>query len=311
VVSLYGASEASLAPRPEHLAGLDALVFDIQDIGSRYYTYVWTMALCMRAAQQASLKFIVLDRPNPIGGARLEGPLVTPGWESFVGLHPLPIRHGMTAGEIARWLAGERGISPELQVVELQGWRRGQFFDATGLPWVPPSPNMPTLETALVYPGQCLLEGTNLSEGRGTTRPFETFGAPFVDPDALAQRLEAFGLEGLRVRPLWFEPTFQKFAGKSCGGLMLHVVDREAFRPVFTSLCMLAAVRELWPEQFEWRTKPYEFVGDRLAIDLLFGSDRPRLALENGAAPASIAEGWDGELRRFGLLRERYLLYPD
>ena len=311
VVSLYGSSEASLAPRPEDLIGLDALVFDIQDIGSRYYTYVWTMALCMRAAQQASLKFIVLDRPNPIEGVSLEGPLVAPGWESFVGLHPLPTRHGMTVGEIARWLAGERGVSPELEVVELQGWRRRQLFDTTGLPWVPPSPNMPTLDTALVYPGQCLLEGTNLSEGRGTTRPFEIFGAPFIDPHALAQRLEAFGLTGLRVRPLWFEPTFQKFAKKRCGGLMLHVVDRSTFQPVLTSLCLLAAVRELWPEQLQWRTEPYEFVGNRLAIDLLFGSDRPRLALENGATPATIAEGWQGELQRFRRLRERYLLYPD
>ncbi len=311
VVSLYGTSEDSLAPRPEDLSGLDALVFDIQDIGSRYYTYVWTMALCMRAAQQASLKFIVLDRPNPIDGLTLEGPLVASGWESFVGLHPLPIRHAMTAGEIARWLAGERGVSPELEVIELQGWRRRQLFDTCGLPWVPPSPNMPTLDTALCYPGQCLLEGTNLSEGRGTTRPFEIFGAPFIDPHALAQRLEAFGLEGLRVRPLWFEPTFQKFAKKICGGLMLHVVDRSAFQPVFTSLCLLAAVRELWPEQMAWRTEPYEFVGNRLAIDLLFGSDRPRLALENGASPAAIAEGWQGELQRFRRLRERYLLYPD
>jgi uncharacterized protein YbbC (DUF1343 family) len=311
VVSLYGSSEASLTPRPEDLGGLDALVFDIQDIGSRYYTYVWTMALCMRAAQQASLKFIVLDRPNPIDGVTLEGPLVTSGWESFVGLHPLPTRHGMTVGEIARWLAGERGISPELEVVELEGWRRRQLFDTTGLPWVPPSPNMPTLDTALVYPGQCLLEGTNLSEGRGTTRPFEIFGAPFVDPHALAQRLEAFGLMGLRVRPLWFEPTFQKFAKKRCGGLMLHVVDRSTFQPVLTSLCLLSAVRELWPEQLEWRTQPYEFVGNRLAIDLLFGSDRPRLALENGATPAAIAAGWEGELQQFRRLRERYLLYPE
>jgi uncharacterized protein YbbC (DUF1343 family) len=217
----------------------------------------------------------------------------------------------MTAGEIARWLAGERGISPELQVVELAGWRRQQLFDSTGLPWVPPSPNMPTLDTALVYPGQCLLEGTNLSEGRGTTRPFEVFGAPFIDPEALAERLEAFGLEGLRVRPMWFEPTFQKFARKSCGGLMLHLLDREAFRPVFTSLCVIAAVRELWPEQFEWRDEAYEFVGNRLAIDLLLGSDRPRLALENGVAPSAIAQGWQAELQRFRLLRERYLLYPD
>lgn len=308
VVSLYGATEASLAPRPGDLAGLDALVFDIQDIGARYYTYVWTMALCMRAAQQAKVKFFVLDRPNPIGGA-VEGPLLTTGFESFVGLHPVPIRHGMTAGEIALWLAGERGISPELEIVELAGWRREAFYDQTGLPWVPPSPNMPTLDTALVYPGQCLLEGTNLSEGRGTTRPFEIFGAPFIDPDRLAERLASYELPGLRVRPLWFEPTFHKFAAQACGGLMLHVTDRLAFRPVRTSLCVLSAIRELWPDELQWRTQAYEFVGDRLAIDLLFGSERERHVIDGGGSPASAAEIWEPEVQRFERQRQRYLRY--
>lgn len=310
VVSLYGATEASLAPRPEQLADLDALVFDIQDIGSRYYTYVWTMALCMKAAQKAKLKFFVLDRPNPIGGLAMEGPSITPGFESFVGLHPVPIRHGLTAGELALWLSGERGISPELEILELREWQRGQLFEDTGLPWVPPSPNMPTLDTALVYPGQCLLEGTNLSEGRGTTRPFEIFGAPFIDPDALLERLATFALPGLRLRPLWFEPTFHKFARESCGGVMLHVTDRVAFQPVLTSLCILAAVRELWPEHFAWRTQAYEFVGDRLAIDLLFGSDRARIAIERDVSPERIVHGWRDDLGKFAVLRKPYLRYP-
>ena len=312
VISLYGASESSLAPKPEHLVGLDALVFDIQDIGARYYTYVWTMALCMRAAQQAKLKFFVLDRPNPIGGTArsLEGPPLLPSYESFVGFQPVPTRHAMTAGELALWLAGERGISPELTVVELEGWRRGMFYDETGLPWIPPSPNMPTLQTALVYPGQCLIEGTNLSEARGTTLPFEIFGAPFIDPYRLAERAAAHGLPGVRLRPLWFEPTFHKFAKQSCGGVMLHVTDRVAFRPVWTSLCLLSAIRELWPRELQWRSQVYEFVGDRLAIDLLFGGDSVRKSLDAGEPPAKIAAGWKAFEDGFAKAREPYLRYP-
>ncbi len=309
VVSLYGQSFDSLRPPPESLAGLDALVFDIQDVGSRYYTYIYTMMLCMEAAAKAKVAFWVLDRPNPIGGVEVEGNLVEKGFESFVGLHPLPVRHGLTAGELAGLFNAERGLGCDLHVVELTGWKRSMLFDETGLPWVPPSPNMPTLDTALCYPGQCLLEGTTLSEGRGSTRPFEIFGAPFIDPHALAEKLSALDLPGVTYRPLWFQPTFQKHAGQQCGGLMLHVTDRRAFRPFATGLAVVAAVRELWPHQFRWRTETYEFVQGILAIDLLFGTDRVRRDIERGVGLAEIRSSWAGTEAAFASGRQKYLRY--
>ena len=309
VISLYGNDFASLSPSPASLRDLDALVFDLQDIGSRYYTFIWTMALAMQAAGRQGLSFWVLDRPNPLGGELLEGPLVSPGFESFVGLHPLPVRHGMTAGEIAGWLRGERGIEVDLKVTKMIGWRREELFDGTGLPWIPPSPNMPTLETALVYPGQCLLEGTNVSEGRGTTRPFEIFGAPFVDPERLRHRLEEHSLPGVRFRPLHFQPTFHKFAGQSCGGLMLHVTDRGSYRPFLTGMAVVAALQELWPDDFRFRTEPYEFVKEIPAFDLLCGSDRIRRGLLGRESLASLVSGWLPDLDAFASVRNRYLLY--
>jgi uncharacterized protein YbbC (DUF1343 family) len=309
VVSLYGKSFESLRPKPETLEGLDALVFDIQDVGSRYYTYIYTMMLCMEAAAKARLPFWLLDRPNPIGGVEVEGNLVEKGFESFVGLHPLPVRHGMTAGELAALFKAERGIDCELHVVALEGWRRAMLYDETGLPWVPPSPNMPTLDTALCYPGQCLLEGTNLSEGRGNTRPFEVFGAPFIEPHALAAKLAGLDLPGVTYRPLWFQPTFHKHAGQQCGGLMLHVTDRRAFRPFATGLAVVAAVRELWPEQFRWRTETYEFVEGILAFDLLCGTDRVRRDLERGAGLAEVRSSWAATEAAFSTGRKKYLRY--
>jgi uncharacterized protein YbbC (DUF1343 family) len=309
VVSLYGKTVASLTPPPEALRDLDALVFDIQDVGSRYYTYVYTMMLCMEAAAKAKLAFWVLDRPNPIGGVEVEGNLVADGFASFVGLHPLPVRHGLTAGELAALFKAERGIDCELKVIELAGWRRSMFFDETGLPWVPPSPNMPTLDTAICYPGQCLLEGTNLSEGRGSTRPFETFGAPFIDPHALAEELRALELPGVLYRPLWFQPTFHKHAGQQCGGLMLHVSDRRAFQPFATGLAVVSAVRKLWPEQFRWRSEAYEFVDHIPAFDLLCGTDQIRLAIERGASLAEIRGSWAEAQAAFAGRRGQYLRY--
>ncbi len=309
VVSLYGSTFESLSPSPETLEGLDALVFDIQDVGSRYYTYVYTLMLCMEAAARAKVAVWVLDRPNPIGGLEIEGNLVADRFRSFVGMHPLPVRHGMTVGELATLFKEERGIACELSVVEMDGWRRGMLQDETGLPWIPPSPNMPTLDTALCYPGQCLLEGTNLSEGRGTTRPFETFGAPFIEPHALADRLAALDLPGVAFRPLWFQPTFHKHAGQSCGGLMLHVTDRRAYRPFATGLAAIAAVRELWPREFRWRTERYEFVEDRLAFDLLCGTDEVRLALEAGRSVADLRASWAGAEADFARRRARHLRY--
>ena len=311
VHSLYGATAASLAPRPEHLAGLDALVFDIQDVGARYYTYQATMLLCMEAAARARLRFVVLDRPNPIGGEEVEGPRLAPGFESFCGLHDLAPRHGMTVGELAGMFKAERGLDAlELEVVECRGWRRRLHQRDTGVPWVLPSPNMPTPETALVYPGMCLLEGTNLSEGRGTTRPFELFGAPWLDSDPLVARLSEAGLPGVLFRPVAFAPTFDKHRGATCHGAEIFVTDRGAFRPFRTGMACVAAARSLCPESFRWRTEPYEFVRDRLAFDLLCGSSREREALTSGTPWVELERAWAEEERAFADRRRPYLRYP-
>jgi uncharacterized protein YbbC (DUF1343 family) len=307
--SLYGASYDTLRPTAEQLRGLDALVIDLQDVGSRYYTFQATMLFCLAAASAHGLKTVVLDRPNPLGGDVVEGPSLRPGFESFVGIHPLVTRHGMTIGELARLYQAERHLTGSLEVIACDGWRRDMDYDRTGLPWVLPSPNMPTVETAFVYPGQCLLEGTNLSEGRGTTRPFELCGAPWIDGRALANRLEREGFPGVRFRPAWFQPTFHKFTGQMCGGVQLHVTDRHTFHPVRTSLALLAAMRELSGGRFAWRTEPYEFVADRPAIDLLFGSDRERCGLEAGVPPGDLARAWEAEEEAFRQRRRDFLLY--
>jgi uncharacterized protein YbbC (DUF1343 family) len=309
VHSLYGNSFASLQPTQEQLHSLDALVIDLQDVGSRYYTFQATMLLCLEAASRYRLRTVVLDRPNPLGGVAVEGPALRAGFESFVGIHPVATRHGLTLGELARLYWKERGLTGELLVIPCEGWRHEMDFERTGLPWVLPSPNMPTVETAFVYPGQCLLEGTNLSEGRGTTRPFELCGAPWVDARALCRRLHDEGWPGVVFRPAYFRPTFHKFAGQTCGGLQLHVTDREAFQSVRTGLAVLAALRDHSGERFAWRTEPYEFVADRPAIDLLFGSDRERLALEGGASPREIARAWEEEEAEFRQRRREFLMY--
>ena len=307
VRSLYAATRVPTTPM---LEGLDALVFDVQDVGARYYTFIWTLAHAMEACARRELEMIVLDRPNPIGGAQVEGNLVDPAFVSFVGLHPIPNRHGMTVGELARLFNTEFGIGCRLSVVAASGWDRRLWFDETGLPWVMPSPNMPTLDTAAVYPGGCLVEGTNLSEGRGTTRPFEIVGAPFVDPERLAAELNEDDLPGVRFRALYFEPTFHKFAGTVCGGVQQHVFDREAYRPVRTGLALLKTVRRLWPRDFSWRPPPYEYERVRPAIDILAGNDQIRVAIENDVPLETIEAAWENELRAFLGVRSRYLLYP-
>lgn len=309
VHSLYGETVESLRPTPEQLRGLDTLVIDLQDVGSRYYTFQATMLFCMEEASRHGLLMVVLDRPNPLGGEAVEGPSLQPGFESFVGIHSVTTRHGLTIGELARLYHHERRLAGELRVIPCEGWRRGMDFDHTGLPWVMPSPNMPTVDTAFVYPGQCLVEGTNCSEGRGTTRPFELCGAPGVDARKLADRLGERRLPGVIFRPAWFKPTFQKFAGQICGGVQLHVTDRRTFRPVRTSLAVLAALREILGERFAWRTEPYEFVTDKPAIDLLFGSDRERKALEAGRSADEIARAWEAEEEAFRKRRRPFLLY--
>jgi uncharacterized protein YbbC (DUF1343 family) len=308
VHSLYGSSFESLKPTAEQLRGLDALVIDLQDIGSRYYTFQATMLYCLEACAANGVAAVVLDRPNPLGGVQVEGPALRPGFESFVGPRNVPTRHGLTMGELARRYSAP-GL--QLEVIPCDGWRREWYFEQTGLPWVLPSPNMPTVDTAVVYPGMCLIEGTNLSEGRGTTRPFELAGAPWIDPRALAARLEGEGLPGVRFRPAWFRPTFQKFAGQDCGGVQLHVTDRAAFRPVRTGLAVLAVLRDLSGTRFAWRTEEYEFVTDRPAIDLLFGSERERLALDAGTPWRDIAAAWEPEEAAFAEARREFLLYPE
>jgi uncharacterized protein YbbC (DUF1343 family) len=310
VVSLYAGTARSLAPAPASLAGLDALVVDLQDVGARYYTFAWTMALCMRACAAAGLPVIVLDRPNPLGGLRLEGNLPEPGWTSFVGLYPLPIRHGLTIGELAAWVNERHGLGCDLTVVPMRGWRRGMAWEDTGLPWVPPSPNMPTPDTARVYPGGCLVEGTNLSEGRGTTRPFEWVGAPFLDGARLARALAGRGLPGVRFRPATFQPGFHKWTGRRCGGVQVHVVDPARFRPVATYLTLIAEARRQGRAAFRWRRPPYEFERHRLPFDLVAGGPAVRRALERGVAPARLARRWRRDLAAFARARRPYLLYP-
>ena len=307
--SLYGDTAASLAPTPAQLAGLDALCFDVQDVGSRYYTYQATMLLCMEAAARAGLAFLVLDRPNPIGGLLVEGPALRPGFESFCGLHDLAPRHGLTVGELAWLFRAERGLDLDLTVVACQGWRRGASFRQTGLPWVFPSPNMPTPETALVYPGMCLLEGTNLSEGRGTTRPFELLGAPWLDAQRLAADLAAARLPGVAFRPASFVPTWDKHAGARCHGVELFVLDAAAFRPFRTGLACVALARAQDPRAFRWRTEPYEFVADVPAFDLLCGSAREREAIEAGAPVRDLARAFAPEERAFRKRRAPFLRY--
>jgi uncharacterized protein YbbC (DUF1343 family) len=311
VHSLYGSTVESLRPTGDQLRGIDSFVVDLQDIGSRYYTFQATMLYCLEVAANHNVRVVVLDRPNPLGGLEVEGPALRSGFESFVGPHDIATRHGMTMGELARLYRAERSLSVDLEVIACEGWRRGMAFEETGLPWVLPSPNMPTVETAVVYPGQCLIEGTNHSEGRGTTRPFELCGAPWIDPKRLSANLEGEGLPGVVFRPTWFRPTFQKFAGQDCGGVQLHVTDRAHFHPLRTSLALLAALRELSGTRFAWRTEEYEFVIDNPAIDLLFGSDRERLALEAGTPWREIASAWEPEEAAFRERRRPFLIYPD
>lgn len=308
VHSLYGGDEASLAPTPEQLDGLDALIFDVQDVGSRYYTFASTMLYAMRAAADRGLAFVVLDRPNPIGGDRVEGPTVRPGFASFVGAHPLPIRHGLTVGELAGLFRQECRLDLDLAVVACRGWERSMTWAETGLPWVLPSPNMPTPDTALVYPGGCLVEGTNLSEGRGTTRPFELWGAPWLDPDRLADPPPS---DGALYRPCAFRPTFHKHAGRNCFGVQPHIVEPSRFYPVAAYTDWLARARAQDPARFAWRAEPYEFVAEPIAVDLLFGSDRERLAIEAGVPTREIVASWIGDESEFLERRRPHLLYPE
>jgi uncharacterized protein YbbC (DUF1343 family) len=308
-IPVYSLYSETREPTAEMLEGLDALVIDLQDVGTRIYTYIYTMANCLVAAARHGLPVIVCDRPNPIGGAAVEGPMLQPGFESFVGQYAIPMRHGMTIGELALLFNGHFGIGAKLEVIGMQGWSRGDFFDVTGVPWVLPSPNIPTLDTAFVYPGTVLFEGTNVSEGRGTTRPFELVGAPWVDPERFASDLNAIGLPGAYFRPVLFEPTFHKHAHTPCGGCQIHITDRETFRPVEVGVALIGAFRSAGPDRFAWRSPPYEYEYTLEPIDILYGSAALREQLAAGRAAAAIAAAWPDEVASFLALRASVLLY--
>jgi len=309
VVSLYGNDRESLRPGPGHLGDLDAVVVDLQDVGSRYYTFIYTMSYVMEAAGEAGVPVIVLDRPNPIGGESVEGPVLDPALSSFIGRFPLPVRHGMTIAELAGLFRDRCGANCDLRIVPMEGWRRSMQFEDTGLAWVPPSPNMPTTATARVYPGGCLVEGTNLSEGRGTTLPFEFVGAPWLDGRDLASRAEAEGLPGVVFRPTSFRPMFQKHAGEACGGVHVIVTDALAFRPFATYLVLIREARALEARRFSWRTEAYEFETERPAIDYLLGIEGLRERLEGGATLEEMEATWRSATDAFGESRRDLLLY--
>jgi uncharacterized protein YbbC (DUF1343 family) len=305
VYSLYSETREPIA---QMMQGIDVLVIDLQDVGSRIYTFIYTMANCLIACRKHGVKALVCDRPNPIGGA-VEGPMLVPGYESFVGQYPIPMRHGMTIGELAQLFNTEFGIGADLSVATMGGWRRNMYFDATGLPWVMPSPNMPTLDTAIVYPGTVLFEGTNVSEGRGTTRPFEIVGAPWPIAERFAEQMNALQLGGVLFRPVVFEPTFQKHAKTTCAGAQMHVLDREAFTPVEAGVALIKAFRDVGPDKFAWRQPPYEYEHTKMPIDILAGSSQLRQQIEAGLSARDIASSWTGPLDAFIRTRERYLLY--
>jgi uncharacterized protein YbbC (DUF1343 family) len=292
VRSLYGSTADTLAPQQKDLEGVEVMVVDLPDIGARYYTFAATMDWVMAACESAKVEAMVLDRPNPIGGVGREGGLVEEGFESFVSQLPVPIRHGLSLGEIALLLQRERYPRLELTVIPCRGWRRQDWLDGTGLPWVLPSPNMPTVDTAGLYPGLCLVEATTLSEGRGTTRPFHLVGAPWIDAESLVSRLRALDLPGIAFRAARFRPEFGKHGGEVCAGVELHLTDRQALEPVALGLHLLKTIHDLHPGNFAWRPDPYEFVSDVPALDLLTGSSRARLCIEKGEKIDLLLESW-------------------
>jgi uncharacterized protein YbbC (DUF1343 family) len=306
VYSLYGETRV---PTPSMLKDVDVMVYDVQDVGSRYYTFIYTMLHVMEACAGERKRVVVLDRPNPLGGEVVEGNALDPAYRSFVGMHPLVVRHGMTSGELALLFREELALDVDLHVVPMKGWRRRMHFEDTGLPWVLPSPNIPTVDTAFVYPGGCLVEGTNLSEGRGTTRPFELVGAPWLDAHALERALDAERLPGAGFRATAFTPTFQKHQGALCHGVQLHVTDRERFPAFLAYLLLIHHARRQDEERFAWRAPPYEYERVKLPIDILGGSDRIRRSLEQGVSPKRLAAGFRKDSAAFRRRRRKYLLY--
>lgn len=308
-VPIYSLYSNTREPTATMFDGIDLLVIDLQDVGTRVYTYAYTMANCLRAAARHNIRVIVCDRPNPIGGEVVEGPVLEHNFSSFVGQFSIPLRHGLTIGELAKLFNDHFEIGSELTISPLVGWSRDTYASEHDLPWIYPSPNLPTLDSAIVYPGTVLIEGTNLSEGRGTTRPFELIGAPDIKANTLVMDLNALDLPGVHFRPTTFEPTFQKYAGQTCGGCQIHVTDRRAFRPVVTGVAIIQAFRRLTGSQFAWRTPPYEYETTKMPIDILAGSDTLRQQIELDRNATDIAQGWIDAIESFNVLRQRYLLY--
>jgi uncharacterized protein YbbC (DUF1343 family) len=308
-VPVYSLYSDVREPTAEMLRGLDVLVVDLQDVGVRIYTYIYTLANCLKAAKREGLKVIVCDRPNPIGGVQVEGMVLAAGFESFVGMYPIPMRHGMTIGEIARLFNEHFAIGADLEVIAMEGWTREMYWDATGLTWIISSPNIPTFDTTTVYPGAVLFEGTNVSEGRGTTRPFELIGAPWVIAERFADALNRRELPGVFFRPALFEPTFHKHAKQGCGGCQIHMRDRWTFRPVEAGVVLIEAFRSASPEQFAWKPPPYEYEFDKMPIDCLAGSSVLRAQIESGVSARDIARGWQPDVDAFVATRRKFLMY--
>ena len=309
VYSLYGHSPSTLKPSKDILREIELLIYDMQDIGARYYTYVYTLSYCMEACGEAGVSVMVLDRPNPINGVKIEGNILEKEFVSFVGRFPMAVRHGLTTGELATMFKKEFKVECELSVVKMKGWKRDMWYDQTGLRWILPSPNMPTLDTATVYPGMCLLEGSNLSEGRGTTRPFEIFGAPWIDAEKFADELSMLKLDGCAFRPCCFVPTFNKYAGQVCCGVQVHVTDRERFKPFFTGIAIAYVAQKLHPEEFVWKKGVYEFEKKNLAFDLLCGTDRIRKMIEENWPISEIEHSYKPDELKFAEMRKPYMLY--
>jgi uncharacterized protein YbbC (DUF1343 family) len=306
VYSLYGDQRK---PNREMMEQIDVLLVDLVDVGTRVYTFLYTMAHCLEAAAECGKEVIVLDRPNPIGGLAIEGNLLRPDCSSFVGLFPLPMRHGLTFGELALLINKEFSLGAEVMVMAMRGWQREMLFRDTGLPWVAPSPNMPSPETAMVYPGQVIWEGTNISEGRGTTQPFEFFGAPFIEHQAVLERLAGQDLPGCLLRPIVFQPTSGKWAGAPCRGFQLHVTDPRAFLPYRTSLSLLQTLQLLYPEEFRYKNPPYEYEYQRLPLDLILGDTALRRQLAEGRDLPELEREWEAGLAGFDGVRRTYFLY--
>ena len=308
VTSLYGMSEASLSPTAEQFADIDTIIYDIQDIGTRYYTYAATLILFMQAINTSNKELIVLDRPNPLGGTAIEGPMLKAEYGSFVGITPVPVRHGLTVGEIALWAKQYFKIDLNLQIIKMQGWQRSMYYESTGLPWVPPSPNMPTLSAALIYPGMCLLEGTNISEGRGTTRPFEIFGAPFLDTEKFLKHEAIRALQGIVFVPFMFRPTFNKFKGEICRGFFIHVTNRDVLEPFKIGVAIVKALHDECPE-FEFLHNVYEFNSTHPAFDLLCGSSQIREMIISNKSMSDISASWRDEQQEFAQNIKDFHLY--